>query len=484
MASDFRFSLEDLLAEDDDAITREMHRYQKNPMKTTRSINGDGGRLSVLSMGEIMMGKPLYNDQEEVLSIQELAMTHLLAGGIADINANEEGTLNIDGFQGSLLVPKDILYYANKFRDTHRKKKTSASAGGGRGGGGEAYDGVPADVAASAAFAATDPTGPVVSKWVNLLLAQEGDSYNNTGQVVRGITDDPNPSSFDCSGLLWWATNQLIPGTDFGTWTGPQWQYCVNRGTVLDNIDMAKRTRGAIIWPINGERAGNEGHTGVSLGDGTVMESSSGGTRRNDWGYQGGQYAWAKGALHPQMSYSKITAPGGTANLSIVGQTVTGAGVETFSGQNGPVEARIRWAIIFLKALLGSATSNNIVSMVAWQHGENTNAQYNPLATTEPWPGSTDFNNNNGYPVRNFAIPDDGFNATIKTITNGRYGGVMAGLQSDSLPEVTLGHFNGGPSGGSDLNTWGTGSLAYQNIDRARRDIDTHFLILVDMLDL
>lgn len=474
MPSDFNFSLEDLLADDDDAILREMHRYQQEPLKTTRSIAGDPGRLSVLSMGEILMGKPIYNDQENVLSMQELAMTHLLAGGIADLKGKDKNELNINGFQSELIIPEDILYYAKEFRKKFRKTTTTS---GGSSGGGDAYDGVPEDVANSEAFKNTNPSGPSVAKWVNLMLSQQGDPYNNTGQEVRGITDDPNPGSFDCSGLMWWATNQCIPGTDFAKVSGPQWQYCLDRGTVLDNVDMAYRTRGALIWPND-----DGGHIGCSLGDGTVIESSQGGVRRNDWGFQGGQWAWAKGALHPLMSYSKITAAaGGGANFPVNATTVTGAQNDTFGGQGGPPEARIRWAAVFLHALVGTVTGNNLVSVVAWQYGENTNAQFNPLATTQTWPGSTPFNSNSGYPVQNFATPDDGFNATIQTITNGHYPNVLADLQADASPESTMGHFDGGPSGGNDLNIWGTGSLPYQNLGRARDDIGARLQLVSDL---
>lgn len=361
MPADFRFTLDDLKAGGDDVIIRELNRGRPvgaKPLKTTQSLSRDPGRLSVFNMSQILMGKPMYNSSEDVLNVQELALTHLAAGGIADIDGSGKAEdVDQPDFKYKLLIPPDILAEAEEIRKRYRKIKKGTAGGGGTAG--EAFDGVPEDVANSAAYqntASADPNAPHVKRWVNLMLGSAGDDYNNTGQEVRGITDNVDPTSFDCSGLLWWATNQCIPGTDFGTVSWTQWNYCVERGTVLDNVDMAKRTFGAIIWPSD-----HNVHVGVSLGDGTVIESTKGGAQtasgngvwRRDWGYQS-SYTWAKGALHPLLSYAKIKAPSGGGSGS--GEGGTGGGTAGNPVEGDSTEAQI-WNFLVGKGLSAMAAA-------------------------------------------------------------------------------------------------------------------------------
>jgi len=81
----------------------------------------------------------------------------------------------------------------------------------------------------------------------------------------------------------------------------------------------------------------------------------------------------------------------------------------------------------FSQVLLGIGAQNNFTNqyfMFVWAAGENTTAQYNPLATTHPSigdptsfdPGITEHNNNNGQPVWNYSTFDLGVKATIATI--------------------------------------------------------------------
>lgn len=79
------------------------------------------------------------------------------------------------------------------------------------------------------------------------------------------------------------------------------------------------------------------------------------------------------------------------------------------------------------------ATSENIRAMNAWAQAEGTRAQFNPLATTQGAAGATRFNS---VGVRNYASYADGVEATVKTLTNGRYGNVLEALRAGNSAEA------------------------------------------------
>ena len=79
------------------------------------------------------------------------------------------------------------------------------------------------------------------------------------------------------------------------------------------------------------------------------------------------------------------------------------------------------WAGLFLKTLGAPGCRENRVVAVAWQYAEFTQAAWNPLATTHPMPGSTEFNS---VGVQNYPSLEVGLQATKATIDGGldRYG--------------------------------------------------------------
>ena len=95
-----------------------------------------------------------------------------------------------------------------------------------------------------------------------------------------------------------------------------------------------------------------------------------------------------------------------------------------------------RWAAKFLRALGAPVTRNNLVVMVAWQSAEGTMASWNPLATTYPMPGATDFNS---VGVKNYTSLVQGIKAIILTLGSPNYGyeAVMADLRASADPVVT-----------------------------------------------
>jgi hypothetical protein len=104
-----------------------------------------------------------------------------------------------------------------------------------------------------------------------------------------------------------------------------------------------------------------------------------------------------------------------------------GIGVPVTEGQ---------WAAKFLKALGAPVTRNNLVVMVAWQSAEGTMATWNPLATTYPMPGATDFNS---VGVKNYTSLAQGIRAIVLTLGSPNYGypSVVSDLRTSADPVVT-----------------------------------------------
>lgn len=80
------------------------------------------------------------------------------------------------------------------------------------------------------------------------------------------------------------------------------------------------------------------------------------------------------------------------------------------------------WARQFCKQLSLDCTleGENMIAVLAWMRTENTTAQWNPLATTLPWPGSVDLKGSIGN-TQQYITFCDGMQANIHTIQNGLY---------------------------------------------------------------
>jgi hypothetical protein len=66
-------------------------------------------------------------------------------------------------------------------------------------------------------------------------------------------------------------------------------------------------------------------------------------------------------------------------------------------------------------------------NMNAWYECEGGTATYNPFNTTEPWPGATNYNS---VGVKNYPSYQAGVSATIATLENGYYPGILAALRN------------------------------------------------------
>ena len=90
---------------------------------------------------------------------------------------------------------------------------------------------------------------------------------------------------------------------------------------------------------------------------------------------------------------------------------------------------REQWAEELLNAGGWPVTKLAVTDIICWQNQENTKAKFNPLATTKPMPGSTMFNDlGNGQGVQNYTSAEQGLEATVKTLNNGYYPGILDAL--------------------------------------------------------
>lgn len=117
----------------------------------------------------------------------------------------------------------------------------------------------------------------------------------------------------------------------------------------------------------------------------------------------------------------------------------------------GSIEAtpeRIRFATDLLARLGITATPENMRALVAWQQAEGTAATHNPLATTQRSEGATTFNYAG---VKNYTSYEQGLAATVTTINNGRYEGILAALRTGTSATAVADAIARSP--------WGTGGL-------------------------
>lgn len=139
---------------------------------------------------------------------------------------------------------------------------------------------------------------------------------------------------------------------------------------------------------------------------------------------------------------SAILGKGSIDNLPSIGTKKKDVDLSGLSDEN------------FYKKLLtnlGAPTSKeNLKFLYAWRQSEGKAGRYNPFNTTHKLPGSTNFNS---VGVKNYASLEDGLDATLKTLRNGRYNCIVNSLKND------IGAKNISKKCINDLKTWGTGDL-------------------------
>ena len=108
------------------------------------------------------------------------------------------------------------------------------------------------------------------------------------------------------------------------------------------------------------------------------------------------------------------------------------------------------WRFRLLRAIHARGSAENRKLLRAWARAEGGTAAYNPLNTTEPWPGSTNYNS---VGVRNYPTAAAGIAATAATLVNGHYDGLVANLRAGSFTARQMVERNA-----HEFDVWGTGS--------------------------
>ena len=113
---------------------------------------------------------------------------------------------------------------------------------------------------------------------------------------------------------------------------------------------------------------------------------------------------------------------------------------------------QVTWAQAFLKSLGMPITADNVAAVVAWEmaeggHWYNT-AYFNPLNTTQSMPGATVFNS---VGVKAYTSWAQGLKASVITLRNGYYGGILDALSRGNDAQAVANAVAASP--------WGTGSF-------------------------
>lgn len=107
------------------------------------------------------------------------------------------------------------------------------------------------------------------------------------------------------------------------------------------------------------------------------------------------------------------------------------------------------WQQTLLRRVGAPVTPENLRFLNAWAQAEGGSASNNPFNTTEPLPGATSYNS---VGVRNYSTPQQGLDATVRTLTGsiGNYGPILSALRSGTSAQAAAQAVAG--------SQWGTGS--------------------------
>ena len=108
------------------------------------------------------------------------------------------------------------------------------------------------------------------------------------------------------------------------------------------------------------------------------------------------------------------------------------------------------WRYRLLRRLHAPNNTQNRLLLRAWAKAEGGTARYNPLNTTEPWPGATEYNKAG---VKNYPTGADGISATYLTLVNGHYIGIVNTMRAGRASAKWIVERNA-----AEFDTWGTGS--------------------------
>jgi cell wall-associated NlpC family hydrolase len=110
------------------------------------------------------------------------------------------------------------------------------------------------------------------------------------------------------------------------------------------------------------------------------------------------------------------------------------------------------WREQILQNLKVPVTNENLRFLSAWAQAEGGGATNNPFNTTQVVGSANNYNNlGGGIGVQNYQSPEVGIQATVNTLTNGRYGNIIGALQKGDNAMAAAQALAASP--------WGTGAL-------------------------
>jgi hypothetical protein len=125
-----------------------------------------------------------------------------------------------------------------------------------------------------------------------------------------------------------------------------------------------------------------------------------------------------------QVNIISNPAPSSTSTSSSPGSPSSNAPAPTDASETAFIDA-------VLKGLGAPTSTANVNSLAAWFRHEFPSwpplAANNPMASTQPMPGSTTYNSAG---VQNYPNAQEGVQATVNTLTNGNYPCIVAALKS------------------------------------------------------
>jgi hypothetical protein len=182
---------------------------------------------------------------------------------------------------------------------------------------------------------------------------------------------------------------------------------------------------------------------GQQIKRGQVLGTATGGQHGIERGWAAGATS-LQAAAHSHYIEGIATAEGLDFRKFITGDQL---GAATVNAASMFVDA-------VLHAIGAPLTATNRALLNAWMKAENTKAANNPLATTQSYPGATNLAGNTSG-VKNYPTFAAGVAATAKTLTNGRYPGIVSSLRAGNVaPNAVVNRY------ALEFNTWGTGAGA------------------------
>jgi hypothetical protein len=174
----------------------------------------------------------------------------------------------------------------------------------------------------------------------------------------------------------------------------------------------------------------------------------------------------ASSAILDELAPEQATATRVAADQAVIATTaqrdsIRGA-IAAASAERGRIladlehngQSRTRWSIGLLDLLGDPVTVENVRGLAAWIGAESNNARFhNPLATTMGAPGATDANSVGVKFYPNDAV---GLDATMRTLHNGFYPGILAALARGDSPQRVVMAVAASP--------WGTGINAVRRL--------------------